>query len=163
MKREEQGREARRENKTDIVGLASFGFFLVVVGAVFASTPNLATQIGEMIGSIRLKEVSPNIFFPTLESDFPVVYGAVLQVCIAMLAVSAVLLAVRYIIKQPIRWKAEGVGNVVFWAGAAWVASMIVAGSLNSVMALGYFIASVGSSMIVNNIIVIAYWRLRSG
>lgn len=161
MTQQDRSRDAWKEGKTDIVGAVSFGMFLIVIGAVFASTPNLAGSIWDMINDVRLEEVYPNIYFPALQSEFPVVYNAFFQVCVAMLVISAILLVIRLIVNQQIKWKAEGVGNVVFWACVAWIASMIVADRLNSLMVLGYFIASIGLSMIANNAIVIAYWRLR--
>ncbi len=148
-------------SETDLLGLVGFGAFLIIVGAVFAATPNLGSELIEMITNVRLVEVYPNIFFPVPQTSHPVVYNALFQVCGGMTAASVAILAIRLFVKQPIKLKAESAGNVVFWACALGVASMIVAGGINVLMVLGYFLAGIGASMVVNSSIVLAYMLLR--
>lgn len=147
-------------NKTDILGLAGFGAFLIIVGSTFAATPSLVDEVREMILDLRLEEVYPGIFFPTPQSGFLIVYNALLQICIGMFAVSVAILAIRLFARQPIKMGAESLGDLVFWACVAVIASMMVAGSANVLMVLGYFLASIGASMVVRSAIVLGYSRL---
>ncbi len=149
--------EQKGRNKTDILGLAGFGAFLIILGSTFAAKPNLVDEIREMILDLRLEELYPGIFFPAPQSSFPIIYNALLQICIGMFAVSVAILAIRLSARQPIKMGAESLGDAVFWACAAGIASMMVAGSANVLMVMGYFLASIGASMIIRSAIVLGY------
>jgi len=151
---------ANGRKKTDILGLAGFGAFLIIVGSTFAATPNLVDEVRGMILDLRLEEIYPGIFFPAPQSSFPIIYNALLQICIGMFAVSVAILAIRLFARQPIKMGAESLGDSVFWACAAGIASMMVAGSANVLMVLGYFLASIGASMVVRSAIVLGYSHL---
>jgi len=146
--------------KTDILGLAGFGAFLIILGSTFAATPNLVDEVRGMILDLRLEEIYPGIFFPAPQSSFPIVYNALYQICIGMVAVSVAILAIRLFARQPIKMGAESLGDIVFWAFVAAIASMMVAGSANVLMVLGYFLASIGASMVVRSAIVLGYNHL---
>jgi len=77
-----------------------------------------------------------------------------------MFAVSVAILAIRLFARQPVKMGAESLGDSVFWACATGIASMMAAGSANVLMVLGYFLASIGTSMVVRSARGLGYSHL---
>jgi len=103
----------------------SAGFFFVLVGAFFLTTPNLYERIADFFGDFDLVRV-PNLrnlwlpapVHPLSHLD---VYVAVERFSFVWGFFQIVILALRFIAHSPLGKKAETVSNLVFWFGAGFL------------------------------------------
>jgi len=102
----------------------SAGFFLVLVGAIFMTTPNLFDRIIDFFSDFYLARV-PNLGIRLPAPEFPrvhlVVYRAVAQFCFIWGLFQIVILALRFVVRSPLSKKAETVSNLFFWFGAGFL------------------------------------------
>ena len=102
----------------------SAGFFLILVGVLFITTPSLFDKIVTFVSHFQVTQVgNTNMYIPAPENvgahldlyltarQFSLVWGVFL---IAMLGA-------RFILDSPLRRKAENVGGIVFWLGATYL------------------------------------------
>lgn len=151
---------SERRERTDILGLANFGIFLVVVGIIVATTPNLVDKIGAFFQSFQVKEVAPNIFLPVPGKDHPLVFTALFWFCLIFGILQIAVLAARLILKDTVRRTASTAMGIIFWLGAAWVVTLI--NNQNPIawhIFVGYIIALCGIAIVAENLIVIAMRR----
>ena len=150
------------KEKTDILGLANFGIFLVVVGIIIATTPNLIDRIADFFADFHTQEVAPNIFLPVPGKDHPVVFNAVFQFCLIFGILQIVILAARFILKDTVRRTASTATGIIFWLGAAWLlVNLNLTTTQNFAWHIfaGYIIALLGIAIVAENIIVLVLRR----
>jgi hypothetical protein len=150
---------SERRERTDILGLVNFGIFLVIIGIIFATTPNLVDRFADFFRDFHLQEVAPNVSLPVPGLDHPVVFGAIYQFCLAFGIIQIPILAARFIIKDTIRRTANTAAGIIFWLGAAWSVSLIMAKSITWLNFVGYIIILIGIVVVVENIIVLMIRR----
>jgi len=104
----------------------SAGFFLLLIGAIFVTTPNLFTKILDFFqdkwsllpvpnfGGLRL----PGPANPLIHS---VLYGAVELFCYIWGLFQVGILVLRFVVSSSWRKKAETVSNIVFWLGTGFL------------------------------------------
>jgi len=104
-----------------LISAISAGFFFVLVGAIFMTTPNLFDRIIDFFSDFELVPV-PNLGIRLPAPEFPwvhlVVYRAVAQFFFVWGLFQMVILALRFVARSPLSKKAETVGNLVFCFGA---------------------------------------------
>lgn len=144
-----------REERTDILGLANFGLFLILIGIIVATTPNLVDRFADFFRDFKLTEVAPNVLLPVPGLDHPVVFGAIYQFCLMFGILQIPMLAARFILKDTPRRTASTATGIVFWLGAAWLVSLIVAKNITWLNFIGYIIALVGIVIVVENVIML--------
>lgn len=147
---------SEKKEKTDILGLASFGIFLIVIGIIFVTTPNLVDRAGDFFRDFHTQEVAPNVFLPVPGYDHPVVFNAIYQFCLIFGILQIAVLAARFILKDTVRRTASTVMGIIFWLGAAWSMTFIIAKSITWLTFDGYIITFLGIAIVVENIIVLA-------
>ena len=109
-----------------ILSAIGFGFFLILVGSLFIWTPNLFNDLNSFLSHFHTAQVgSTSMYIPAPENlgdahalgvylaarEFSLVWGVFL---IAMLGA-------RFLLDSPLRRKAQNVGDIVFWLGAAYL------------------------------------------
>jgi len=147
---------SERKERTDLLGLANFGIFLILIGLIVATTPNLVEGVADFLRSFNLTEVAPNVLLPIPGLDHPVVFGAVYQFCLYFGILQIPMLAARFILKDTPRRTASTAMGIVFWLGAAWLVSLIITKNITSwLIFVGYIIALVGIAIVVENVIVL--------
>lgn len=113
-----------------ILSAISVGFFLILVGTLFVSTPNLLHEVNTFLSNFRVVPVgSANIRVPAPQSlGNPDTYSAIQDVYLAAREFALVwgvfliaMLGARFLLDSPLRRKAENVGDVVFWLGATYL------------------------------------------
>jgi len=113
----------RREG---VVGAVSVGCFLILIGLVFAVTPNLFGSILDFFQHFSIVPV-PNtgISLPAPETPnaHAVVYSAAGLFSLIWGILEIVFLALRFIMHSPFDKKAENASNIVFWLGAYYLIS----------------------------------------
>ncbi len=104
----------------------SIGFFFLLVGAIFLTTPNLFDKIMDFFNDLSLVIVpNTNIKFPGPVSPalHLALYQAAEHFCIAMAFFQVFMLALRFVIPSSWGKRSETVGNLVYWAGASFLLS----------------------------------------
>jgi len=117
--------EGARRERRDILGLVSFGVFLLLVGMIFIITPNLYRAVERFFGDFHLVEIAPNIFLPAPVSNHPVLYLAVEVFCYLWGLFQIVTLVLRFALGSPIRLKASTLSRIIFWFGAGWLTGLL--------------------------------------
>lgn len=147
--------EKRQHERVDIVGLASLGYFLILIGVIFAITPNLVAEITAYFNDFKLHEVAPNIFFPLIDDPpaHTVVYNAVYQVCLALAVFQIFVIGARFVLRESVDRKADSISGLVFWVGAAWIMNLLLAGIVDTwdkwIIFYGWFIILIGVTILV--------------
>ncbi|MBM5804483.1 MAG: hypothetical protein FJZ49_00190 [Candidatus Verstraetearchaeota archaeon] len=145
---------SERKERADILGLANFGIFLILVGLIVATTPNLIDRFADFFLNFQLQEVAHNVLLPAPTSlDHPVVFGAVYQFCLMFGLLQIPMVVARVIMKDTARRTASTATGVVFWLGVAWLVSLII--TITWLNFVGYIIALVGIAIMVENVIVL--------
>jgi len=112
-------------HREGLISAISAGFFFVVVGAIFLTTPNLFDKILNFFEDFEIVSV-PNVSnvtlpAPALPFTHRVVYGVVEQFCLVWGLFQIVILALRFVARSPWKKKAESGSNIVFWLGASFL------------------------------------------
>jgi hypothetical protein len=130
-------KHARKRSRTNWLGLASFGFFLLLIGTIWVANPSrLAKDVeafvkpenwrltaviqNSTIGNVTLPE-------PIEGQTYPDLYTAVMQFCFVFGVFSIVVLVLRFTFHEPIDRKADTVSSIAFWLAAGYFASLLIA------------------------------------
>lgn len=140
---------------SNMLDLASFGFFLVSVGAAFVAVPDIVTRLSDFVADFTMVELSPNFFLPAPAGFHPQVYYALFIYSLVFGILHIPLLAGRLYFKDKLRKKASTVGSIVFILGSAYVCSLIYAQSVAWFGFIGLVIMLGGVGLVIENLIVL--------
>ena len=119
-----QNKQPARKYPEGLFTAVSAGFFLLLVGALFVVTPNLFDGIIDFFQDFSLVDV-PHTDIVFIGPEFPrahlTVYQAAAQFSIALAVFQVVMLALRFITPSSWAKRSETVGNLVYWAAAAFL------------------------------------------
>jgi hypothetical protein len=113
-----------RGHQKGLLSAVSVGFFLILVGVLFISTPSLADKVGTFVNHFHTVQVgNTNIYIPAPEhpGDHIDIYLAARQFSLVWGVFLIVMLGARFLFDSPFRRKAQNLGNIVFWLGAAYL------------------------------------------
>ena len=135
----------------------SAGFFFLLVGAIFISTPNLFDSIINFLKDFKLVDVpNTSIIFPGPE--FPrnhlTVYQAAGIASAALCIFQIAILALRFVIPSSWGKRAETVGNFVHWAGAAFLIQIFLVESTQWFIFWSTLVIIIGVSLIARAIVL---------
>jgi len=112
-------------HREGLLSAVSAGFFLVLAGMLFATTPDLFQEFIDFFNGgfpwVRIPNTDIWLFAPTNPGGYTVIYQAVQQFCLIWGIFLVAMLVARFVIHSPSRRKAENVGDMFFWLGAAYV------------------------------------------
>ncbi|MCJ7631784.1 hypothetical protein MUP77_05220 [Candidatus Bathyarchaeota archaeon] len=134
-------RQDRTSNKDTIIRAVATGFFFILVGAIFISTPNLTSELTAFFKDfISVKAPNTeNVFLPvpaSLRAHLNV-YMAVENFSIVWGTFQIFLLPIRLIFHSTTHRKSENVSDIVLWLGLSYLISFF----LNSQVTLtGWFL-----------------------
>ena len=138
----------------------SAGFFFILVGTIFATTPNLFDNILAFFRDFDIVSV-PNteVFLPAPKSpvDHLMVYSAVGQFSFIWGLFEIVIVVLRFFARSPLSKKAETVSNLVFWLGASYLIGMFLNETTTATTWFAFWaviITLIGVSLIVRAIIL---------
>jgi len=100
------------------------GFFLILVGVLFVSTPSLADKVVTFFSHFQTTQVgSTNIYIPAPEhlGDHIDIYVAARQFSLIWGVFLIAMLGARFLFDSPLRRKAQNVGDIVFWLGTVYL------------------------------------------
>ena len=145
-----------------IFSAISLGAFLILVGVVFATTPNLFDKIVAFFNNFDIVPVSGIPIYlpaPTAPWAHAALYSAVTQLSLGLGILQILILALRLIAHSPLNKTAETVGNLVFWCGTNYLVSTL----LNETTTLRIWFAFwsgiivlIGVSLIIRAVILLA-------
>ncbi len=145
------------------IGFISFGFFLILVGYIWLSTPNLKDAIVAFFRDFHLEEAFESVSLPAPRSEWnhKVVYTAFQQFCIGFGLFQIVVLVLRFVFGSSISDKAGTVSSLVFWLGLAFFTGLLLTEAVGWFAFLAGFFVVVGSSLIVRGVAQILMHALR--
>jgi len=149
----------KTRGRTDLLGLVSFAFFLIVIGILFATVPDLSTKVVEFFQSIHMRPVYPGITFIEPTGNQSVVYGAAYTFSVIFGISQIIVLVARFLIKDTAGRKADSLTGIIFWFGVAYGFNSLAAGSLDWFIFLGWIVVLIGISITVRSIVSLATWR----
>ncbi len=148
----------RRRKKRDILGLASFGFFLLLVGVIWLITPNLSQAVGDFFSSFTLeKEVFPNVFLPSPTGRHPVVYAALARFCFVYGVFQIVILVLKVFLREPTDRVAGTFSGIVFWLGVGFVSNLLATEALEWFGFVGWLIVFIGISLVARSLLMLLF------
>ena len=146
----------RQHEKRDILGLASFGFFLLLIGAIWAITPNLPQEVIDFFKDFTLKEeIFPNVFLPTPEGPHPVVYTALARFCFVFGLFQTAILVLRFFFRETPERMAGTFSGILFWLGAGFISNLLAAEDIEWFDFLGWLIVLIGLSLVIKSLLVL--------
>ena len=111
--------------REDLLSAISAGFFFILVGAIFVTTPNLfdaTIAFFRDFDNVRVPHTKnlllPAPVSPSAHSDL---YSAVTKFSLIWGLYQIAILALRFIAHSPLSKKAETASNIVFWLGASYL------------------------------------------
>lgn len=115
--------EYTHRHKEGILSAITVGFFFVLVGIIFIVTPNLIDKITNFFQDIISVNVRGNIYLPRPAdvSAHIAVYSAGEQFSLIWGVFLAAMLVARFGTYSSARRKAQNLGDIVFWLGAAYL------------------------------------------
>jgi hypothetical protein len=149
-------RRWRDPYRHDDTGWISFGAFLIIVAAIYLTTPNIAYEVRAFLQDFQLVEIFPNFWWALPSSNHPVLYAAVERFCYVFGVVQIGILGLRFARGSSIRGKAQTFSSVVFWLGAGYIVSLLSQGILVPLSFLGAFVIVVGISILARALILVS-------
>jgi len=147
----------RRSEEGDRLSLASFGFVLILIGAILLITPNYYNEFSAFIKDFHLVKVASNIFLPAPKSSHPVVYTALKKFCIVYGLFQIAILVFRFALRDPVDKKAETVSGIVFWLGAGYLLSILSAEKFGWFAFLAGLVIFIGLAIFVRSLITLTF------
>lgn len=151
-------RRERRREKRDILGLASFGFFLLVIGVIWIITPNLSQEVVSFFEDFKPgEEIFPNVFLPTPERHHAIVYTALARLFFVYGLFQIVVLVLRIFLREPLNRVAGTFSGIVFWLGAGFVSNLLADEAVEWFGFLGWIIVFIGLSLVVRSVLMLLF------
>ncbi|MGA2308930.1 MAG: hypothetical protein ABSG57_05200 [Candidatus Bathyarchaeia archaeon] len=127
-----------RRHYEGILSAISVGFFLILIGTMFVTTPNLLDKVVTFLSHFNVVQVgNTNIYVPAPEhlGDHIDVYLAAREFSLVWGVFLIAALGARFLFDSPLRRKAENIGDIVFWLGATYlIQTFLVAPTQTSVI-----------------------------
>ncbi len=113
-----------RRRGEGLFSAVSAGFFFILVGVLFVTTPNLFDRIIAFFRNLDIVGV-PNMVIllpaPVSPRNHVVVYSAVTQFSLVWGLYQIFVLALRFVARSSLDKKAETASNIVFWLGVSYL------------------------------------------
>lgn len=107
-----------------LLSAVSAGFFLILVGTLFITTPSLLDKVVTFLSHFHVVQVgSTNMYVPAPEhlGDHLNVYLAAREFSLVWGVFLIAMLGARFLLGSSLRRKAQNVGDIVFWLGATYL------------------------------------------
>lgn len=157
-----------RTRHEGLLSAVSIGFFLILIGVLFITTPNLSNSVVNFFSDFTSRQVeNTGIYVPIPQNVYSYgdIYLTVRQFCIVWGLFLVALLGARLVLGSHIRRLAQNVGDIVFWLGAAYATqTFLVAPAVDTLEWFEFWTAIImliGVSLIARGIFLAAA-RLRN-
>jgi hypothetical protein len=150
------------KSRENFVSAFSAGAFLVLLGAIFVSTPDFFARVVDFFTDFKAFVEVPHfagVFLPMPEHlrSHTAVYSAAMQFCLAWGIFLVGLLVMRIFAGSPLRKKAENASDIVFWLLTSFLIMNFLNDSTTREMWFAFWAALItilGVSLIVRAIIL---------
>jgi hypothetical protein len=155
-------RHIRREG---LISSISTGFFLILAGIIFVSTPNLFERILDFFNNFNIVHVPHiEIFLPAPQNpeSHLTVYSAAELFSLVWGCFQILILVLRFAVHSPSNKKAETASNVVSWLGTALLIPKFLNETTTMEMWFAYWatiIMLIGVSLIIRAIFLAIAWQ----
>ena len=148
----------RRSRHTNWLGLLSFGFFLLLVGAIWAmSPPALNDEVKSFFTSEnwRLTPLTGNVSIPEPKDirAFPTIYTAAEQFCFIFGFFQIAILILRFALHDSLERKADTVSGSAFWLSAGYFLNLLANQSIGWFAFLAGIIISGGIAIVASSLV----------
>jgi hypothetical protein len=121
-----------------ILSAISIGFFLILIGSIFVTTPNLLNRIVTFLNDLGVVHVgNTNIYIPAPQhlGNHIDVYLAAREFSLVWGVFLIAMLGARFLFDSHLRRKAENIGDIVFWLGVTYlIQTFLVAPTQTSII-----------------------------
>lgn len=120
-----------------LLSAAGAGFFFLLIGMIFVTTPSLLDNISRLFSSngfttIPVPNTTISLPAPHPLDGYLVIYRAAGLFSLIWGIFEIALVVLRFALRSPTRRKAEGVGNVVFWLGTSYLINFYLNASIDN-------------------------------
>jgi hypothetical protein len=142
------------------LGAVSVGCFFILIGIIFAVTPNLFNRIVDFfndIGTVRVPNTSISLPAPRDPGAHIVVYSAIWLYSLVWGILEIVFLALRIVIGSRFDKKVENASNAVFWLGTNYLVGQMLNASTTHTIWFAFWaqiIMLIGVTLIIRAIIL---------
>ena len=119
-----QNKKPDLNNIEGIFTAISVGFFIILLGVLFVSTPDLFGNISDFIGDFEFSQVSDTVVVlpqPANALAHLELYNVMGMVSIAAVVFQVIMIVLRFVMSSSWSKRAETVGNLVYWIGVAFL------------------------------------------
>ncbi|MDI6644933.1 MAG: hypothetical protein QME14_07730 [Methanobacteriaceae archaeon] len=150
---------SKKQNKIDLVGILSFGFFILLIGILFVFIPGLSASISNFFAELNITAISSNnftefpsnIYVPTPTGFYPEFYNALFQFCIIFGFFQIFALILRYLINDYVNRKVGNFTDILFWFGAAYLVYIFLNNQISWIVFLGFLVILLGLKIVLSN------------
>ncbi len=148
-------KEKGRTERVDLLGLVSFGFFLILVGTLWTVTPNLTDKVIEFSKDFKFVNLTEHIILPAPVNNHQVVYTAAMQFCLVFGVFQTVILVLRFVSHDSFKRMAETFSSIVFWFTISFVLQMLANATIGWLGLIGGFIISIGVTITARSLFIL--------
>lgn len=138
---------------------ASFGFFLVLVGAFLIMYP-LVEEARAFLRDLTFTPIVDHLYYPTPSSPHPLFYRILRDFAIVWGIWLAFLTILQLATRDRARRVTHTLGDCVFWMGGAYLLNRIAFEALNFGTFLALLIVVAGLSLIVRALVLLGLERM---
>ena len=152
-------------HREGMLSAITIGFLLILVGTIFVLNPDLPNKIVDFARpesfELRAVATSLNVSLPIPKNPRThlLIYQAAEQFCLVWAVFLVAMLGARFIFRSPMRNKAEALGNVVFWFGAAYFVQTLLVDTTKWFEFWATIVALIGVSLVVRGVFLIVAWK----
>jgi hypothetical protein len=132
----------------------------------FVTVPNLFKEIVDFFQDIKAVQVPhlDNVYLPAPQDPRAhlVVYSTAMQFCLIWGIFLIAFLAARFFVHSPTRKKADNLGDIVFWLGAAYFSQIWLVDTTKWFEFWSVIIILIGVSLIVRAVFSAVAWKAPS-
>jgi len=145
-----------------LISVSSIGFFLILIGMIFALTPDFFSSLLTFFKDLGLVQV-PNVFTgivlpaPRNPADHTTVYSVASWFSFVWGIFLVALLLVRILANSPLNKKTQNASDIFYWLANGFLIGRFLNGTTNTVMWFSYWSAVImllGVSLIIRAIIL---------
>lgn len=149
-------------HRDGMLSAVTAGFFLILIGALFVTNPDLPNKLIDFFNNFEFKQISnSNVYLPGPKDPetFLLVYRTVEQFCLIWAVFLVAMLGARLVLGPSARRKAAGLGDIVFWFGAAYLVQTWLLNVTKWFEFWALIIVLIGASMVVRGFLLVAAWQ----
>lgn len=140
---------AERKESPEWMDFLSFGIFVMLLGFIWASTPNLGNEAIDFFKDLHMAEFSKDVFLPAPTHNHPVLYKAAANFALLFGAFQMVILGLKILLGDSFGGKIDAISGIVFWLVLSLLLNMLANGSIGWFSFIGGFLICIGLAIVL--------------